>query len=194
MVIFNKHARLRFGLVIMVIAVLITGLQVVSGCSPAAESDTGQTSGSGSQQSLPPAPVIGREAPDFTLEDLDGNSIRLNDLRGKVVFLNFWATWCPPCRAEMPDIEEIYQQYKDQDVVILGIDIQESPNKVRSFVKDGGYTWTMLLDETAVAANLYNVRAIPTSYFIDREGIIKAISIGGMSSATIKAKLADAMK
>jgi len=184
MITFKKYARLRFGPVILIITALLTGLMLISGCTPA--------STPGSDQK--PAPETGQEAPDFTLKDLDGNSVRLNDLRGKVVFLNFWATWCPPCRAEMPDIKEVYQKYIDRDVVILGIDIQETPVKVRSFVEDGGYTWTMLLDDTGEIATLYKVRAIPTSYFIDSEGIIKAVAIGGMSGVMIEGKLAEAMK
>ena len=184
MIIFGKNYRIRSGLAVTVVAVLFAGLPVVSGCDSAGTSGSGQA----------PAPEIGREAPDFTLKDLDGKSVRLKDLRGKVVFLNFWATWCPPCRAEMPDIEEVYQKYRDQDVVILGIDIQESAGKVRSFVEGGGYSWTMLLDSTGKIAGMYKVRAIPTSYFIDREGVIKAVSIGGMSRAAIEEKLAEAMK
>ena len=186
MIVPKQHSRICSSVVILIIVVLLAGLLVVSSCTPTSKPD--------SNQALSPAPALGREAPDFTLEDLDGNSIRLNDLRGKVVFLNFWATWCPPCRAEMPDIEEIHQKYKGQDVVILGIDIQESADKVRSFVEDGGYTWTMVLDGTGKVADLYKIRAIPTSFFVDKEGIIRAVAIGGMTDTTMEAKLAEAMK
>jgi len=184
MITLKKYARIRSGLAVIIVAALFAVLLVVSGCGQASTPASGQS----------PAPEIGRKAPDFTLKDLDGNSVRLNDLRGKVVFLNFWATWCPPCRAEMPDIEEVHQKYRGQDVVVLGIDIQESLDKVRGFVEDGGYSWTMLLDSTGKIAITYKVRAIPTSYFIDREGIIKAVSIGGMFQTAIEEKLAEAMK
>jgi len=184
MVTFNKNAWSRVWLVVMVVLVLSAGLPVVSGCSTeSAPNDT-----------LAPAPIIGREAPDFTLEDLDGNSVRLNDLRGKVVFLNFWATWCPPCRAEMPDIETVYQEYKDQDIVFLGIDIQQEPGIVRDFIELGGYNWQMLLDKTGKVATSYNVRAIPTSYFVDKEGIISGVAVGGMTRSAIETKLTEALR
>ncbi|MBL7165624.1 MAG: TlpA family protein disulfide reductase [Dehalococcoidales bacterium] len=137
---------------------------------------------------------LDKPAPDFTLKDLDGNTVRLSDLRGKVVFLNFWATWCPPCRAEMPDIEKVHRKYKDQDVVVLGIDLRESASTVRRFVEDGGYTWAFLLDTTGYVGSIYRVSAIPTSYFVDKKGIIRAVAIGGMTGATIEANLAEAMK
>ena len=136
---------------------------------------------------------VGDTAPDFTLTDLDGNQVSLSDLRGKVVFLNFWATWCPPCRAEMPDIEAVYQKYKDQDVVILGIDIQESESRVRQFVEvDNDYNWTFLLDGTGVVSNAYEVTSIPYSFFIDTTGVIKATQIGAMSMSRMESLLAKA--
>ena len=137
---------------------------------------------------------LDKPAPDFTLKDLDGNTVRLSDFLGKVVFLNFWATWCPPCRNEMPDIEKVHWKYKDRDVVVLGIDLRENASTVRPFVEDGGYTWTFLLDTTGEVGSMYSVSAIPTSYFVDRNGIIRAVVIGGMTGATMEAKLAQAME
>jgi len=137
---------------------------------------------------------LDKPAPDFTLQDLDGNTVRLSDFRGKVVFLNFWATWCPPCRMEMPDIEALHRKYRDRDVVVLGVDIQENANTVRAFIGEGGYTWTFALDTSGEVATIYQVRGIPASYFIDKKGIIRALSIGAMTGQTMEMKLAQAMQ
>jgi len=143
---------------------------------------------------LTPSPNIGYPAPDFTLVDLDGNAVRLSDFRGRVVFLNFWATRCPACRAEMPGMEEVYQEYKDEDVVIIGVDILESASTVRDFVEENGYSWTFVLDTTGEVSIEYAVIYIPSSFFIDENGIIRAINVGYMSRAVMESKLAEAMK
>ncbi|MFC1991764.1 TlpA family protein disulfide reductase [Chloroflexota bacterium] len=136
----------------------------------------------------------GTLAPDFTLTDLDGNQVSLSDFRGKTVFLNFWATWCPPCRAEMPEMESVYQEYKDKEVVIIGVDIQETEETVRQFVQEGGYSWTFLLDTSGTVAADYEVVAIPTSLFLDKEGIIRAVNVNAMTKREIEAKLAEAIR
>ena len=138
---------------------------------------------------------VGHLAPDFTLADLEGNPVHLGDFRGKVVFLNFWATLCPPCRAEMPDIEELYQKYKDEGVVIIGVNVGESKSTVRDFVEANGYSWTFVIDVTGeVSIGKYMVNNIPSSFFIDKDGVIRAASVGYMSKATMEARLAEAMK
>jgi thiol-disulfide isomerase/thioredoxin len=121
------------------------------------------------------------EAAGFTLTDLAGKNTSLGDFRGKNVYLNFWATWCPPCRGEMPDIEKIYQQFKDKDLVILAVDLGEDISTVKNFVKQNNYHFKVLLDSNQKAATLYNITAIPTSYFIDRNGKIVTKRIGALS-------------
>ncbi len=135
----------------------------------------------------------GKLASDFTLEDLDGNSVRLSDLRGKVVFLNFWATTCPPCKAEMPDMESLYQKYKGLDVVLLGVNLGENENVVRQFVDQNSYSWTFLLDETGEVSNKYEIDNIPTSFFLDTDGIIRAVQVGRMSLETMESNLMKAI-
>ncbi|MDP2932391.1 MAG: TlpA disulfide reductase family protein [Chloroflexota bacterium] len=137
---------------------------------------------------------MGHPAPDFTLLDLEGNRVTLSDFRGKVVFINFWASWCPPCRAEMPDIEAVYQKYKDKGVVVIGIDIMEPEDVVRQFVRQGGYSWTFVLDSTGEIARDYRIAAIPTSFFLDKDGIIKTTYIGAMTQRAMESKLAEAMR
>ncbi len=170
------------------LVVALLGLLVVQACTPSA-----QTIRDGSQEATIGVKV-GDLAPDFTLTDLEGNLLRLNDLRGKVVFINFWATWCPACRAEMPEIEAIHQEYKDKGVVVIGLDILEPEDEVRQFVEQGGYSWTFVIDTTGEVTASYNVTAIPTSFFIDREGIIRAVNIGAMTKRAMEAKLAEALR
>ena len=146
------------------------------------------------QSELTPAPEVGRLAPDFTLTDLEGNRVTLSDFRGKVVLINFWATWCPPCRAEMPEIEAVYQEYKSQDVVVIGVDLLETENEVRQFVQQGGYNWIFVIDTTGVVANNYGVSAIPTSFFLDKEGVIRVVKVGAMTKRMMESRLAEAMK
>lgn len=186
----------RYGWVVSGLqTVVLLGLLAIQGCTTSAPDVTnGRQLGPLGPGELPPASEIGRLAPDFTLSDLDGNWFRLSDLRGKVVFVNFWATWCPPCRAEMPEMEAVYQEYKDKNVVVVGVDISESEDEVRQFVGEGGYNWTFVIDTTGVVMESYDITAIPTSIFIDREGVIRAVNIGAMNKRGMEAKLAEAMK
>ena len=117
---------------------------------------------------------IGSKAPDFTLKTLDGNQVQLSDYKGKKVMLNFWATWCPPCKKEMPDMEK-YSKQADEDVVILAVNI-DPENDVQAFIEDNGITFTIPLDSQSAKQPVndqYKVMAIPTTYFIDSEGIIR---------------------
>lgn len=117
-------------------------------------------------------------ASDFTLKDLNGNTVRLRDLKGKVVFLNFWATWCPPCRLEMPTMEELHKEFSDQGLVILATNFRESPDEVRSFLKQHSLTFTTLLDEQERAFGLYRAWSLPTTYLINKNSEIVGKVIG----------------
>ena len=114
------------------------------------------------------------EAWDFTLEDLQGSAVSLKDFRGKLVFLNFWATWCGFCRKEMPSIERLWQKFKEEDFVILAVDVEEGGDWVRPFVEENGYTFPILLDPTGEVAETYRIPQLPTTYLIDPEGMIFA--------------------
>ncbi|MDR3200710.1 MAG: TlpA family protein disulfide reductase [Spirochaetales bacterium] len=116
---------------------------------------------------------------DFTLPLLNGQSQNLSGLRGKVVFLNFWATWCPPCREEMPAMEKLYQRFKNSGLEFLTVNIQEEKNDVETFMKIFGLSFPVVLDSRGEAATLYGIRGIPTTYIIDRSGIIIAAAVGG---------------
>jgi peroxiredoxin len=117
-----------------------------------------------------------RQQADFTLADLDGKNWTLKDLRGKVVLVNFWATWCPPCRKEMPDLEKLYRRFKDQGLVMLVIS-DEDAGKVRPFIAEKQYTYPILLDPGRKVTELFAVQGIPKSFVYNREGKLVAQSI-----------------
>jgi peroxiredoxin len=125
---------------------------------------------------------IGAKAPDFSLKTLDGKQVELSDYEGKKVMLNFWATWCPPCKKEMPDMEKYTQQAGD-DVVVLAVNI-DPENDVQAFVEDNGITFTIPLDSQSAKNPVnerYKILSIPTTYFIDKKGIIRNKVISAMT-------------
>lgn len=125
----------------------------------------------------------GSMAPDFTLNTLEGKQISLKEYRGKKVILNFWATWCPPCREEMPEMQKFYQDYRQKNVEILAVNLEYSetkPEKIRDFVKDYELGFSIPLDEKNTTGKQFRAVSIPTSYFIDEEGIITKMHIGPM--------------
>ncbi|MFQ5855597.1 MAG: TlpA family protein disulfide reductase [Anaerolineae bacterium] len=125
-------------------------------------------------------PTVGDPAPDFTLKNLEGEEVSLSDFKGRPVLINFWATWCPPCRFEMPAIQKMYAKYQDEGFVVLAVDVEESISAVKRYIEQGGYTFTVLLDYKGEVSNgPYRVRAFPTSYFVDRESKI-AVAHRGM--------------
>jgi len=129
-------------------------------------------------------------APDFSLQTLDGRTVRLSDYRGQVVLLNIWATWCPPCRDEMPDLEAYYRQHQEDGFVVLAINSQESAETVVVFLEEHDFTFPVLLDPGGVVMRDYGVLGLPTSFFIDREGMLRGVWIGKLSPARLK-KLVD---
>jgi cytochrome c biogenesis protein CcmG/thiol:disulfide interchange protein DsbE len=139
-----------------------------------------------------PAPRQGFLAPDFTLQTTDGSTVTLFDLRGQAVLVNLWATWCPPCRAEMPAIQKLYNEYKDQGLVVLGVNMtyQDNAQKVVPFAQENGLTFPILIEDTGKVADQYELRSLPSSFFIDRRGIIQEVVIGGpMSEALLRTRI-----
>lgn len=136
-----------------------------------------------------PSPREGFLAPDFTLETLDGGQVTLSDLRGQAVVVNLWASWCPPCRAEMPALQRVYEAYRDRGLVVLAVNVtyQDSLADATAFVRQYGLTFPVALDRRGLVANRYLLRALPSTYFVDREGVIRKVIVGGpMSEATIR--------
>ncbi len=125
----------------------------------------------------------GNKAPDFKLPTLDEKYMKLSEFAGKKVILNFWATWCPPCRVEMPHMEKLYKDY-EEDVVVLGVNLtqtEKSQNDVRAFVKEFGLTFPVVMDIEGDVASTYQIFAYPTSYIIDSQGIIQEIFKGAIN-------------
>jgi len=125
-------------------------------------------------------PEPGKSAPDFQLESLDGQTIKLSELRGRPVLLNFWATWCGPCRMEMPFLQQVAEdeEWKVRGLVILAVNLGEPASKAQAFVQEYGLSFTVLLDSDGGTGMLYNAQYIPTTYFIDNDGIIRDIKAG----------------
>lgn len=140
------------------------------------------------------SPLMGRQAPQFTLSLFDGRPISLSDLRGKAVFINFWASWCPPCRAEARDLEAAWQKLKDQDFVFLGIDIQDTEKDALAFLREFNVTYPNGRDAEGKIAVDYGVWGIPESFFIDPQGRITYKHVGGIGSAVVTAKLEEARR
>ena len=118
------------------------------------------------------------EAEDFTLKTLKGGTVSLKDYRGRLIFLNFWATWCGPCRAEMPSMQRLWEEFKEEDFVILAINIQEESKLVSSFMNERGFSFPVLLDEKGKVARSYGIRGIPTTFFLNPDGEIMGKAVG----------------
>lgn len=144
-----------------------------------------------------PSPQEGFLAPAFELKTPVGETLKLSDLRGQAVLVNLWATWCPPCRAEMQSIEKVYQEYKDRGFTVLGVNMtyQDDPSAIMPFVNEQKLTFPILLDETGEMASAYQLRSLPSSYFIRPDGIINEIVIGGpMAEALLRTRIEAILK
>lgn len=131
-----------------------------------------------------PGLTIGVKAPDFELKTLDGKMVRLSDYKGQKVMLNFWATWCPPCKEEIPDMEKFYKSSGDK-IQIFAVNLDPTSD-VAGFAKKMGATFPILLDEAEKVMDLYQVLTIPTTYFIDEDGIIRKKYVGAMTLKTME--------
>jgi len=121
---------------------------------------------------------IGLAAPDFTLPTTDNKEFKLSDYRGKNVILNFWATWCGPCRLEIPAFKEIHNRYGDGSTVLVAVNSLDNPDSASYYATANGMDFVIPIDPRGVVSNLYNIRGMPTTYFIDDKGIITSIKIG----------------
>jgi thiol-disulfide isomerase/thioredoxin len=120
----------------------------------------------------------GALAPDFLLQTLDGSELRFSDLRGRPVVLNLWATWCSPCRKEMPQLVEAYDRYRGEGLEVVALNVQESASIVQPFVDDFGMDFPVALDKNGRVADDYRLLGLPVTYFIDREGVIRGVFQG----------------
>ncbi len=139
-----------------------------------------------SQPQRPTVPEVGALAYDLTLATLDGDEVTLSDLRGKAVMLNFWASWCGPCRIEIPHMIALYDEYRDSGFEILAVNLRENPAQVQAFADQLGMNFPIALDTNGQVGAAYYVRAIPTTYFLDSEGVIRFIHRGTLSEAALR--------
>ena len=143
---------------------------------------TGADRSANSRRGLPPA--IGSPVQDFELPILTGGSQRLSALKGKPVVINFWASWCAPCKEEMPLLDRLSQNHSG-DLAVLGVNYAETPEVVQEFVQESGISFPILLDETGRVSDLYYVRNYPTTFFIDADGVLRAQHIGLLSEEAL---------
>jgi peroxiredoxin len=171
---------------------LLAGLVIFYGL-PAWQAQLANASNSGSPIATPaPAPVAGAPAPEFVLKDLSGNPVRLSDFAGQPVLINFWATWCGPCRAEMPAIEDRYKTYANSGFVVLAVNVEEPAELINPYVEELGLTFPILLDADASVTRLYRVLGFPSSFWVDGSGTIVAVHTGPMFEDQIDNYLAKA--
>jgi len=169
------HATLNKGLLLILLLLLI-------GCSEQPQQSAPSPGGT----------YIDQPAPDFTLTDMQGQQVSLAQFQGKVVLLNFWATWCPPCREEMPSMEQLHKKYQDKGLVILALNVEENGlAAVGSYLTRNPHSFPILLDPNADVQNLYQVFRLPESFLIDRNGIVVDKIIGGRDwmSESLQAKI-----
>lgn len=128
--------------------------------------------GGGGNTGTGPAALAGQPAPSFTVPALEGGTSGIAAYRGRIVVMNLWASWCPPCRAEMPDLERLYAAYRAENVVVVGIDQGESPSKVSAFARALGITYPILLDQQQQYGRVYAALGLPTTILVDRNGVV----------------------
>lgn len=159
----QRKQLLLIGATLLLLGLSLVIFQVTGGDTPQKES-----------------PEVGYLAPDFSLPNLNGDTVRLADFRNKkAVFINFWATWCPPCRLEMPTIEKAYQTYKGNGLEILAVSIDTGPKSVvKNFMEQFGLTFPALLDPEMEVLNQFRIVGIPASFLVDKEGVIRFRELG----------------
>ncbi len=174
-----------FRSLMLVVALLVAGsLLACSGGGSAGGAD-----GATDPQGITP----GKTALDFSLQTLDGARVSLSDYRGQVVLVNFWATWCPPCRAEIPALEAAYQAHRDDGLVILGVSVEDPPELIELFLQDFDITYPILLDRNGAVYRAYRAPGLPTTVLVDRDGIIQVRHVGELSARELDQYLSEVL-
>lgn len=177
----NTWVRNAFGL--LVLAAIVGGL-VAFDEMRAGNSDLGPLDGR--------RPEVGEPAPDFALEDTDGAVHTLSDYRGEAVWINFWATWCGPCRRELPDIQLLADEFEDQGLVVLTVNEEQSAGEAEGFWEELDLDLPILLDSDGDVGTQYRLRGLPNNFFIDRDGIVRGFDLGFLTEERMRERLAEA--
>lgn len=172
---------LAFGLVMAVLTVLWAG------GSP-------RGSGAGPVTPIPDKVSVGQPAPEFTALTSDGKSLQLSDYRGSPIAVNFWATWCAPCKVEMPELQSAQVRYSKEKFIVLGVNAGDTAEQVQTYMRDLKLTFISVLDPDSTIIDLFGIRAFPTTIWIDRDGIVRAKHIGELTRETIDRYVADLLK
>ena len=183
------HGFLKLG---VAIAVLVGAIWVMEG-GRAGEVSSDRTVVNMAGGAGGVTPRIGEPPPVFSLEMVDGQTLSLAELRGRPVVVNFWATWCPPCRGEMPDLENLARDYREAGLVVVGINLEEDRPTVRRYADTLGLSFRLVLDRDGQVANAYNLTALPTTYFVDREGNVRDLNIGALTEKGLRSKVAKVL-
>ena len=190
----NKLDSFRFSFKSKWLGVLFIGTLILAGCAGGtAESGSTTADQPAAVNGLPPAPTKGHPAPEFTLATLDGEEITLSELRGKPVIVNFWASWCGPCRLEMPDLQETFTEQGDL-LTVLGVNLTERDgdlDEVAAFIDEFGVTFPIVLDTEGEVADLYQVRGQPASVFIDADGVVSTVFYGVVNEQFIQDRIQE---
>ncbi|MFH1086543.1 MAG: TlpA disulfide reductase family protein [Chloroflexota bacterium] len=171
------------GLAIRLLVVGAVALGILGGCAPR-PADAPQGGPSGLVASAPPR--VGAAASDFALTDLAGNTVTLSGLRGRSVLVNFWASWCGPCRVELPHLTRLYNDQSGQAFELLAVNVREDAERVQRFADANQMSFPVLLDRRGQVAAAYYVRGLPTSVFVDAQGIIRAIHVGILTESLLR--------
>jgi peroxiredoxin len=174
----NGKSLLRIVIPLLMLTILMAG----GGCSREDEPSRGMKAEKkalpSAERSRTPVAQRGKAAPDFELQDLDGNIRKLSDLKGQVVFVNFWATWCPPCREEMPSMQDLYETMPGDRFKMLTILSNDNPALAATFAEKNGFSFPILVDPGSEVANAYGLTGVPETYIVDKQGILRQQYLG----------------
>lgn len=196
----NKKAELKkktvppIGMIIIGVGIIVIGIAALfatQGTNDNAVANTG--SSAGEEYSSVPAPVE-YDAPELTLTNLAGEEESLTDYRGQIVLVNLWATWCPPCKAELPVLQDYYENHADEGFIIIGIEFGDPEDNVAPFVKNTHLTYPIWLDEGQKSGAAFNSYSLPASFVIDRDGVVRLAWTGQISNAMLEKHVTPLIK